>query len=136
MTAKLLWEIGASLQIVIATAHFAGTLFSQLLHPTDKNLEEQMKNTFLNVDKKTTQWNAWIFFNLAFALCLLIVGVFSFVMAYQYFDIIKGLTVMTSTLIVSSLLTIYFAHKLSIRKVRTAFLITTLFYLISLTMGS
>ncbi len=132
MTAKVLWKIGASLQIVLAIAHFLGTLFSQLLHPTDKNLEEQMKNTLLNVDKKATQWNAWIFFNLAFALCLFIVGVFSFIMAYQYFDIIKGLTVMTSTLIITSLLIIHFAHKLSIRKVRTAFFITTLFYLISI----
>ncbi len=37
MIAKLLWEIGASLQIVVAIAHILGTLFSKLLHPTDKN---------------------------------------------------------------------------------------------------
>ncbi len=59
MTAKLLWEIGASLQIVVAVAHIFGTLFSKLLHPTDKNLIEQMKTTILNVDKKATQWNSW-----------------------------------------------------------------------------
>ncbi|PID68353.1 MAG: hypothetical protein CR989_05290 [Flavobacteriales bacterium] len=135
MTSKLLWEIGASLQIVIAIAHFLGTLFSQLLHPTDKNLIEQMKTTILNVDKKATQWNAWIFFNLAFALCLFIVGVFSFMMAYQNFEMIKGVTILSLTQIVTSLIITYFAHKLSIRKVRTAFLITTLFYLISIVMG-
>ena len=135
MTAQLFWEIGASLQIVIAIAHFFGTLFSQLLHPKDNNLKEQMKNTILNIDKKATQWNAWIFFNLAFSLCLFIVGVFSFILAYQHFDIIKGFTFMASTLISCSLLTTYFAHKLAIRKVRTAFLITTLFYIISVAIG-
>ncbi len=70
MTAKLLWEIGALLQIIIAIAHLFGTLFSKLLHPTDKNLIEQMKTTILNVDKKATQWNSWIFFNIAFSLLL------------------------------------------------------------------
>lgn len=132
MTAKLLWEIGASLQIVIAIAHLFGTLYSQLLYPKDKNLIEQMKITILNVDKKATQWNAWIFFNLAFALCLLIVGVFSFVLAYQHFDIIKGLTILSSTMIICSLLMVFFAQKLAIRKVRTAFLLITALYLISI----
>ncbi|PIE47595.1 MAG: hypothetical protein CSA42_02155 [Gammaproteobacteria bacterium] len=135
MTAKLLWEIGASLQIVVAVAHFLGTLFSQLLHPTDKNLIEQMQTTLLNVDKKATQWNAWIFFNIAFALLLFIVGAFSFTIAYQNFAMIKGVTILSLTQIVTSLIMIYFAHKFSIRKVRTAFLITTLFYLISTAMG-
>ena len=132
MTAKLLWEIGASLQLVIAIAHLFGTLYSQLLYPKDKNLIEQMKITILNVDKKATQWNAWIFFNLAFALCLLIVGVFSFVLAYQHFDIIKGLTILSSTMIICSLLMVFFAQKLAIRKVRTAFLLITALYLISI----
>lgn len=132
MTAKLLWEIGASLQIVIAIAHLFGTLYSQLLYPKDKNLIEQMKITILNVDKKATQWNAWIFFNLAFALCLLIVGLFSFVLAYQHFDIIKGLTILSSTMIMCSLLMVFFAQKLAIRKVRTAFLLITALYLISI----
>ncbi len=135
MTAKLLWEIGASLQILVAVAHFLGTLFSQLLHPTDKNLIEQMKTTMLNVDKKATQWNSWIFFNIAFALLLFMVGIFSFMMAYQNFEMIKGVTILSLTQIVTSLIMIYFAHQLSIRKVRTAFLITTLFYLISTVMG-
>lgn len=132
MIAKLLWEIGASLQIVIAIAHLFGTLYSQLLYPKDKNLIEQMKITILNVDKKATQWNAWIFFNLAFALCLLIVGVFSFVLVYQHFDIIKGLTILSSTMIICSLLMVFFAQKLAIRKVRTAFLLITALYLISI----
>ena len=132
MTAKLLWEIGASLQIVIAIAHLFGTLYSQLLYPKDKNLIEQMKITILNVDKKATQWNAWIFFNLAFALCLLIVGVFSFVLAYQHFYIIKGLTILSSTMIICSLLMVFFAQKLAIRKVRTAFLLITALYFISI----
>ncbi|PID68482.1 MAG: hypothetical protein CR968_01550 [Flavobacteriia bacterium] len=135
MTAKLLWEIGASLQIVIAMAHFFGTLFSKLLHPTDKNLIEQMKTTILKVDKKATQWHAWLFFNIAFALLLFMVGAFSFMMAYQNFEMIKGLTILSLTQIVVSLITIYFAHKFSIRKVRTAFVITTLFYIISTAMG-
>ncbi len=94
-----------------------------------------MKNTILNVDKKATQWNAWIFFNIAFALCLFIVGSFSFIIAYQNFEIIRGVTILSLTQIIISLIIIYFAHKLSIRKVRTAFLITTLFYLISMVMG-
>ncbi len=135
MIAKLLWEIGASLQIAIAIAHILGTLFSKLLHPTNKKLIEQMKTTILNVDKKATQWNSWMFFNIAFSLLLFIVGTFSFIIAYQNFEMIKGVTILSLTQIVTSLIMIYFAHKLSIRKVRTAFLITTLFYLISIVMG-
>ncbi len=92
MTAKLLWEIGASLQIVVAVAHIFGTLFSKLLHPKDKNLIAQMKITILNVDKKATQWNSWIFFNIAFSLLLFIVGAFSFIIAYQNFEMIRGNT--------------------------------------------
>lgn len=135
MTGKLLWEIAASLQIVIAIAHLFGTLYSELLYPKDKNLIEQMKNTLLNVDNKATQWNAWIFFNLAFASCLFIVGVFSFVLAYQNFDIINGLTVLSATMIGCSLLIVFFANRLAIRKVRTAFLITTVLYLVSISLG-
>jgi hypothetical protein len=135
MTAKLTWEIGASLQMLTGVAHFFGTNYSQLLHPNDKNLILQMKNTFLNVDSKASQWNALIFFNLTFSLCLFIVGIFSFALAYQNFEMVKGFSVFSISMSVGSLITIYFAQKLSIRKVRTAFLITTAFYIISILMS-
>jgi hypothetical protein len=95
----------------------------------------QMKNTFLNVDSKASQWNALIFFNLTFSLCLFIVGIFSFALAYQNFEMVKGFSVFSISMSVGSLITIYFAQKLSIRKVRTAFLITTAFYIISILMS-
>lgn len=132
MIAKLLWESGASLQMLIGIAHIIGTLYSQLLYPKDENLIEQMKNTMLNVDKKATQWNAWIFFNMAFGICLFIVGFFSFILAYQDLEIVKGFTVLTIGMTVCSLLIVFFAQKLAIRKVRTAFAIITVLYLISI----
>jgi len=74
MTAKLFWEIGAALQMLIGIAHFLGINYTQLLYPKDKNLTEQMKITFLNVDNKATQWNAWIFLTLRSVFtCLLLV---------------------------------------------------------------
>lgn len=132
MTQEILWKIAASLQILIAVAHFVGTLYSPLLHPTDKNLIEKMKQAILQVDKRTTQWNAWIFFNIAFALCLLVVGVFSYVLAQKHFEILKGINVFSSTMILGSALTVFFAQKLAVRKVRTAFSIITLLYLTSI----
>src|SRR5688572_27395863 len=114
MTAKLFWEISATLQMVIGTAHLIGTYYTQLLHPRDKNLIEQMKNTILNVDSKVTQWNAWIFFNLSFSICLFIVGFFSFVLAYQNFEIVRGFSLYSICILLCSCLVIYFAHKLSI----------------------
>jgi len=132
MIAKLLWEIGASLQMLIGVAHVLGTLYSQLLHPEDKNLIEKMKSTLLNVDKKATQWNAWIFFNLAFGLCLFMVGLFSCVLAYEDLEIIKGFTVLTLGIVVCSMLITFFVQRLAIRKVRTVFVIVTVLYLVSI----
>ena len=126
MTAKLFWEIGASLQMLIGIAHFWGTNYSQLLHPKDKSLIEQMKNTSLNVDSKASQWNAWIFFNLTFSIYLFIVGFFSFVLAYQNFEMVKGFSVFSIAMFVCSLLTIYFAQILSNelpRRERTGYLL-------------
>lgn len=47
MTAKLFWEIGAILQMMTGIGHFIGTHYTQLLHPKDKNIIAQMKNTTL-----------------------------------------------------------------------------------------
>ena len=132
MTAKLFWEIGAILQLLIGIAHFMGTCYTQLLHPRDKNLIGQMQNTMLNVDNKATQWNAWIFFNLSFGICLFIVGFFSFVLAYQNFEIVRGFSIYSICIIICSCIIVYFAQKFTIRKVRTAFLITTFFYVVSI----
>ncbi|HEX9827614.1 MAG TPA: hypothetical protein VGA80_13525 [Flavobacteriaceae bacterium] len=132
MTAKLFWEIGATLQMLIGIAHFIGTYYTQLLHPKDNNLIEQMKNTILNVDNKATQWNAWIFFNLSFGICLFIVGFFSFVLAYQNFEIVSGFSFYSICILICSCIIIYFAQRFTIRKVRTAFLIITVFYIISI----
>ncbi len=135
MTAKLLWEVGALLQISIAIAHISGTLFSKLLHPADEDLIAEMKTTVLNVDKEATQWNSWVFFNVGFALCLFMAGAFSFIVAYQDFEMVEGVTILSFAQIATSSATIYFAHKFSIRKVRTAFLIATLLYVVSAAMG-
>lgn len=135
MTAKIVWEIAAALQMLIGIAHVLGTKYTTLLHPQNKNLIEQMKSTVLNVDDKATQWNAWIFFNLAFSICLFIVGFFSFFLAYQNFEMVRGFSLFSICVIICSIITIYFAQLFTIRKVRTAFLITTIFYVISILIG-
>lgn len=91
-----------------------------------------MKTTFLTIDKKASQWNAWLFFNLAFSICLFMVGFLSFVLAYQDFALVQGISPFSICISVCTLITIGFAHKLGIRKVRTAFAVILALYIASM----
>lgn len=74
MTAKILWIMGSLIPMIIGIMHLRGTLFTKLLHPTDKSVMQVMKTTKLEVDKNALVWKAWIGFNSLFSVCLAFMG--------------------------------------------------------------
>ena len=131
MTAKILWEIGSTISFIIGIMHLRGTLFTTLLHPTNKKLIEVMKDSPMEVDPTSLTWNGWIGFNAAFSVCLIFMGFVNFYLAYMHFEIVKGLSVIFVASIVSVGLLIWIAHKYLIKKVERVFMIILIFYCIS-----
>lgn len=128
MKAQILWEMGAGLQLLIGHAHILGTLFGKLLHPRDPRTELEMKSGSLNMDGKINQWKAWIFFNLAFGILLVMLGVVSFYVGRM--EAATG-TDLFRILMASGMLAIAFsAHFCGIGKVRTAFALVGLFQML------
>lgn len=133
--ARILWEVGSLVPMLIGIMHLIGTLFTELLHPKNKKLMEEMKYTPIVVDDKVSIWKAWIGFNATFSICLFLMGFINFYLAYSYFEILKGFSILSISSLSCLVLLILLSHKYSIRKVRTIFLITFIFYILSVIIG-
>lgn len=133
--AKILWEIGSAVLMLIGVIHLMGTLFTEFLHPRSKPVMEAMKHTAIKVDDKLSIWKAWIGFNAIFSICLFLMGFINFYLAYAYFELLKGISIVAVTEIAGLLLLILLSHRYAIRKVRTIFLLTLICYILSLVLS-
>ncbi|WP_281323553.1 LIC_13387 family protein [Flavobacterium aestivum] len=131
MTAKILWEIGSTIPLFIGIAHFRGALYSSLLHPTNKQLLEEMKVSTIEVDPKAILWKAWIGFNVTFSICLIFLGFINFYLAYYHFDLIQGFSIIAIATILSTALLSLISRKYLIKKVERIFIYTTIVFIIS-----
>lgn len=131
MIAKILWEIGSAIPFLIGIAHFSGTLYSKLLHPTNKKLMEEMKISPIEVDPKALLWNAWIGFNSTFGICLTFMGFINFYLAYSHFELLQGFSLIAVVTILSTGLLSIIARKYLIKRVERIFLYATILFIIS-----
>ncbi len=131
MTSKILWEIGSAIPFLIGIVHFSGTLYSKLLHPTNKQLLEEMKVTSIEVDPKALLWNAWIGFNATFGICLTFMGFINFYLAYSHFELLEGFSIIAIATILSTGLLSLISRKYLIKKVERIFLYATLLFIMS-----
>lgn len=132
MIPEILWESSSLLLTLIGVLHLRGTLFTDLLHPINKRLTEEMKVSQIKVDPKAIIWKAWIGFNATFSVCLICMGLVNFYLAYKYFDILKGFSVISIITIGCTISLSWIAHRLLIGKVMRMFLITTTLFIIAL----
>lgn len=131
MTAKILWEIGSAIYFLVGVLHLRGALFTNLLHPTNKQLIEEMKVSPIEVDPKALLWKAWIGFNATFGICLAFLGFINFYLAYRHFELLQGFSIISIATILSTILLSWVAHKYLIKKVVRVFLISAILYIVS-----
>lgn len=132
MTAKILWIMGSLIPMIIGIMHLRGTLFTKLLHPTDKSVMQVMKTTKLEVDKNALVWKAWIGFNSLFSVCLAFMGVSNAYLAYHHFYLLEGPTFLSISAIVVLVLLVLISYKYLIKPVVIVFLLTFILYLLSI----
>ena len=131
MIANILWEIGSAILIIIGIAHFIGTLHSKLLHPTNKQLMEEMKTSPIEIHPKALLWNTWIGFNATFGICLTFMGFVNFYLAYSHFELLQGFSIIAIVTILSTGLLSLISRKYLIKKVERMFLYATILFIIS-----
>ena len=131
MVAKILWELGSVIPMIIGIMHLRGALFTDELHPTNKEIINQMKTTPLKVDPNALLWKAWIGFNAAFSICVFFMGFYNLYLAYSNFQLVKGVTVLSIASLLALVFLIIIAIKYLIRPVVSAFSIAFVLYLAS-----
>lgn len=73
---SLLVAASAAIVTVFGGLHLFHTFRGPLLLPRDEGLLESMKRTTPRVTRETTMWNAWIGFNAAHGMSLILFGLF------------------------------------------------------------
>jgi hypothetical protein len=90
MIAIYFWEAGSFIILIMGTLHLRGTLFSNYLHPRNKQLIDDMRNAPLKLTDKLNMWNSWIGFNATHSVGAIFVGGVNFYLAWTYSALLQN----------------------------------------------
>ncbi|HRC15739.1 MAG TPA: hypothetical protein PLY25_08665 [Bacteroidia bacterium] len=102
MLPQLLWIFASVVILLLAVAHLYYTFFTNKFSIRNDEVEEGMKNSYLNLTKETTLWKAWIGFNGSHSSGIIFMALINMYLSITQYEFlrqsffIQGLTLATS----------------------------------------
>lgn len=90
MLSKIFWLVGSSIFLLLGVLHLYYIFFTNKFDPRNRNLVEEMKNTFPVLTKQTSMWRAWIGFNASHSMGAIFLGMINILLGIENFYIIEN----------------------------------------------
>ena len=84
MTAIYIWDLGASIFILLGSIHLAFTFFTNKFSSPKSSAISAMKSSHPNLTSETTLWKAWIGFNASHSVGAIFIGVINIYIIHAF----------------------------------------------------